>query len=112
MGVPIPNYKDEPLKRRKGFFGIRSTSAVVGSRPSEVFTDQPQCWSLFHPLLAFPGNILCNTWDVTLHFIYGPLRSGGSECPGPADAPAPPLTPLCFPLQPSSRWAPVGSWYF
>lgn len=79
-GVPIPHYDDEPLKRLKGFFGVRTSSAIVGERSSEVFVEQPHCWVVFHPLLLFPANVLCRSWgDVTLQFVYGPLNAGGSE---------------------------------
>jgi len=81
MGVPIPYYKDEPLKRSKGYFGLMTSSARVGQTAASVFAEQPLCHAVFHPILQFPGSVLCNSWDnITLHFIYGPLTTGGSKC--------------------------------
>jgi hypothetical protein len=80
MGVPIPHYEDDPLKRRKGYFGLRSSSAIVGQTAASVFTEQPSCQTVFLPILQFPGAVVCNSWeDITLHFIYGPLNTGGSK---------------------------------
>ena len=80
MGVPIPHYEDEPLKRRKGYFGLRSTSAIVGQTASAVFPEQQLCHNVFHPILQFPGAVVCNSWDdITLHFIYGHLNTGGGK---------------------------------
>jgi hypothetical protein len=135
MGVPIPRYRDEPLKRRKGYFGLRSTSAIVGETAATVFTEQPSCHTVFYPVLQFPGAVVCDSWDnITLHFVYGPINTGGLffkvkslqqlvflgtkehgrlpeiDAPLPIDAPHPPEEISAQPISPGfvefQEWLP------
>ena len=77
MGVPIPRYEDEELKRIKGYFSIRLTPNMVGVPARDVFIEQPHLQEVFQPILSFPGSAICDFWaGNTLHFIYGASADG------------------------------------